>query len=161
MQDTVRIIATGGTIDEVAQTPAGRSHFNDSFVAALLEQGKVTAPFAYEVLMLKDSRDLGESEREIIRKRCEECPERRIILSHGTFTMTDTARYLGERVKNKTIVLTGAAVPAPREGSDAPFNIGYALAAAQQLPTGVYVAMNGRVFPWDDVKKNVTTGIFE
>src|SRR3989344_8241317 len=95
MTEAIRLIATGGTIDEIGQDKDGKSIFSDSFVPEMLNQGRVTSAVVSEVLMLKDSRDVTDKDREAMLQRCVACPERRILITHGTFTMPDTARYLG------------------------------------------------------------------
>lgn len=108
-----------------------------------------------------DSLEMTDEDRELIAHQCNHSEEDRIIITHGTDTMSETAQYLAERVKNKTIVLTGAMIPIKFGSSDGLFNLGSALAFAQTLPVGVYVAMNGRYFNWDNVRKNKQTGMFE
>jgi L-asparaginase len=111
--------------------------------------------------MSKDSKFVTDEDREIILKRCRECKEEKIVITHGTMTMPLTAKYLGEKSLAKTIVLLGSAIPANEENSDALFNLGAALTAVQLLPAGVYLTMNGKVFSWENVKKNLETGFFE
>jgi L-asparaginase len=112
--------------------------------------------------MLKDSREITEEDRKLILKKCQECDEKQIIITHGTFTMPETAEYLGKKkVNGKTIVLTGSMVPFAEKNSDAMFNFGCAFTAVQTLKPGVYVTMNGKIFDFDNVKKNLETGEFE
>jgi L-asparaginase len=111
--------------------------------------------------MLVDSLDMSEADRELIAQNCVQAPEARIVVTHGTDTMVETARVIASRVTDKTVVLTGAMVPYAFGSSDGMFNLGSALSFAQVLPAGVYVAMNGRYVPWDRVKKNTKTGVFE
>jgi len=108
-----------------------------------------------------DSLEMTAEDRELIVQQCISCPEEKIIITHGTDTMTETARVIANRIQNKTIVLTGAMIPIKFGSSDGLFNLGSALAFAQSLPAGVYVAMNGRCFNWNNVRKNKQTGIFE
>jgi L-asparaginase len=114
-----------------------------------------------EELFHKDSRHINNDDRALIYKKCLECKEDKIIIAHGTMTMTATAKYLGKNNLPKTIVLVGAMVPANKENSDALFNIGAAVSAVQLLPVGVYIVMNGQIFSWDNVKKNLEKAIFE
>jgi L-asparaginase len=108
-----------------------------------------------------DSLEMTDEDRELIAHQCNQCEESQIVITHGTDTMSLTAKWLAENVKNKTIVLTGAMIPIKFGSSDGLFNLGSALAFVQTLPPGVYVAMNGRYFNWDNVKKNRQTGVFE
>lgn len=113
-------------------------------------------------LMQKDSMDITAEDRELMWKKCMDTPENRLLITHGTDTMADTARFLGEKgVGDKTVVLVGSFVPLSQENSDATFNLGYAYAAAQTLPAGVWVAMNGEIFEWNNVQKNREKGRFE
>jgi L-asparaginase len=111
--------------------------------------------------MLIDSEDMSDADRELILRSCKESDEEKIVVTHGTDTMEVTARFLGERISGKTVVLTGAMIPYAFGSSDGMFNLGSALAFAQTLPHGVYIAMNGRVFGWKNVRKNRSTGTFE
>jgi L-asparaginase len=111
--------------------------------------------------MMIDSNEMTLIDREIILKSCIDCDQDRIVITHGTDTMSDTARFLGTAITNKTIVLTGAMIPYTFGSSDGLFNLGSALAFAQTLSPGVYVAMNGRHFNWDNVRKNRSSGLFE
>ena len=111
--------------------------------------------------MMVDSLDMNDVHRDKIHKACMGCGADRIIITHGTDSMEVTARYLGERIKDKTIVLTGAMVPYKFGSSDGLFNLGSAVAFVEVLPAGVYIAMNGMVFPWDNVRKNVKKGVFQ
>lgn len=112
-------------------------------------------------LMMIDSLEMTDQDRELIGHQCNSCEEDKIVITHGTDTMAETAKMLAEKVKNKTVVLTGAMIPIKFGSSDGLFNLGSALAFAQSLPYGVYVAMNGRYFHWDNVRKNKETGVFE
>jgi len=108
-----------------------------------------------------DSLEMTDNDRELIAHQCNHCEETSIVITHGTDTMTDTAKYIAGKVMNKTIVLTGAMIPIKFGSSDGLFNLGSALAFSQTLAPGVYVAMNGRYFLWDNVRKNKETGVFE
>src|SRR3989344_4222055 len=159
----VRLILTGGTIDSAEPY---RSDLKSTFpsgthVPDMLEQARVKSGIIVDVLMLKDSNDMTEQDRQSLLERCQQMPEERAVVTHGTDTMADTARFLGEQIEDKTIVLTGAMTPFVMERSDSLFNLGFAIASAQRLANGVYVAMNGRVFDWDNVRKNREIGMFE
>jgi L-asparaginase len=159
----VRLILTGGTIDSAEPYHSDiKSTFpSGSHIPEMLEQARVKSGIVVDTLMLKDSNDLTETDRQLILERCQTTPEERIVITHGTDTMPDTARFLGERIRKKTLVLTGAMTPFVMERSDSLFNLGYAIAAARHLPAGVYVAMNGRIFDWNNVRKNKEVGLFE
>ncbi|MFN3332127.1 MAG: asparaginase domain-containing protein [Caldilinea sp.] len=157
----MRIIATGGTFDKYYDELRGELTFKDSHLPAILKQARITAPIVLEINQLIDSLHMQEVNRQHILASCRAAPETQIVVIHGTDTMALTARVLGEAQLAKTIVLTGAMVPYAVQGSDALFNLGFACAAAQLLPHGVYIAMNGQVFAWDRVRKNTQLGIFE
>lgn len=157
----VRIFITGGTFDKEYNLLNGELYFKETHMDELLSKGRNQVPVEITTLMLKDSLDMTQLDRELITRWCEECEENKIVVTHGTDTMTETARVLAAKITNKTIVLTGAMIPIKFGSSDGLFNIGSALAFAQALPNGVYIAMNGKYFNYDKVKKNRTTGIFE
>lgn len=158
----IKIFITGGTIDSINQSSGKTfSQYGKTHLPKMLKQARITEKILVEKLFLKDSRNLTDSDRKLILKKCKQCKEDKIIITHGTFTMAETAKFLGQRVKNKTIVLTGSMVPFAKKNSDALFNLGFALGAIKLLPKGVYVAMNGRIFDCNNVKKNVKKGIFE
>jgi L-asparaginase len=127
----------------------------------MLKHGRNLADIRVRTLMMMDSLELDDSDREIILNNCRRCERDRIVITHGTDSMVDTARYLGERLSDKTVILTGAMRPYVFGSSDGQFNLGAALAFAQTLPAGVYIAMNGRYFAYDNVRKNREKGIFE
>ncbi|HOM98814.1 MAG TPA: asparaginase domain-containing protein [Acidobacteriota bacterium] len=158
---TIRILVTGGTFDKEYDEIHGRLFFRRTHVPEMLELGRCRLPVSMETVMLKDSLDMTETDRRLIAERCRLAPESRLVITHGTDTMVETASVLADRVPNKTIVLTGAMIPIAFGSSDGLFNMGGALVAAQILPVGVYVVMNGRVFPWNRVYKNRETGVFE
>jgi len=158
---TIRIFVTGGTFDKEYNELDGRLYFQDSHVHEMLKLGRSKVPVEIRTLMMVDSLEMTEGDRRIIVENCLRCPEDRIVITHGTDTMEDTARVLGEAITWKTVVLTGAMVPYKFGSSDGLFNLGSALAFVQTLPAGVYVAMNGRYFRWDVVHKNRKTGEFE
>jgi L-asparaginase len=156
----IRIIATGGTIDKIYFDRKNDYRVGAPGVVELLEEAGVT--FTYDVVSLirKDSLDMTDADRQLVRDTVAADPHPLIIVTHGTDTMVDTARVL-QGIAGKTIVLTGAMQPARFKSSDAEFNIGFAAAAVQLLPPGVYIAMNGHVFTPDHVRKNVKENRFE
>ncbi|MBK8178807.1 MAG: asparaginase [Planctomycetes bacterium] len=157
----LRILATGGTFDKAYLELEGRLHFSESHVPEMLRLGRSRLPVVVETLMLIDSLEMTEAHRGQVLEACRRAGEDRIVITHGTDTMELTARTVGAARLAKTIVLTGAMVPYTFGSSDGLFNLGSALAFAQALPLGTYVAMNGRAFRWDDVRKNKSTGVFE
>lgn len=157
----IRIFITGGTFDKEYNELNGQLFFKDSHLSDLLELGRSKVPVQIRTLMMVDSLEMTEQDRELIAHQCNQCDENQIVITHGTDTMSETAKVLAENVKDKTIVLTGAMIPIKFGSSDGLFNLGSALAFAQTLPAGVYVAMNGRYFHWDNVRKNKETGMFE
>ena len=161
MSTAMRIIVTGGTFDKQYDELRGELTFKDSHLPAILKQARVTAPTVLEINQLIDSLHMQDINRQHILASCRAAPEEHIVIVHGTDTMQQTARVLGEASLTKTIVLTGAMIPYVFMGSDSLFNLGYACAAAQLLPHGVYIGMNGQVFAWDNVRKNTASGVFE
>ena len=157
----VRIFVTGGTFDKEYNELEGKLYFRNSHLPEMLELGRCKVKVDIRTLMMIDSLEMTETDRKIILDNCLKCKEDNVVITHGTDTMEETARVLGEASINKTIVLTGAMVPFKFGSSDGLFNLGSALAFAQILPQGVYVAMNGRYFHWDSVRKNKKTGEFE
>lgn len=155
-----RILVTGGTFDKYYDAIKGELTFKDSHLPAILEQARVTAPIAIEVVELIDSLHMTDQHRERILAACRAAPERAIVVVHGTDTMVRSAEVVGNAALEKTIVFTGAMIPYAVQGSDALFNLGFALASAQTLPPNVYVAMNARVFRWDEVEKDRAGGVF-
>jgi L-asparaginase len=158
---SLRILVTGGTFDKEYNMIDGSLHFTETHVPEILDLGRCTLPYSIRTLMMIDSLEMTDTDREIIKNNCAKCDENRILVTHGTDTLDLTAKYLAESNIDKTIVLTGAMIPYKFGASDALFNLGSALAYAQTLPTGVYIAMNGKCFNWDNVKKNKKTGFFE
>ena len=158
---TIRVFVTGGTFDKEYDEITGELSFGDSHLVELLRQGRCALHVEVETLMMIDSLDMTEADRERIARSARACREERIVVTHGTDTMVETARVLAETVEGKTVVLTGAMIPIAFGSSDGLFNLGSALSFAQVLEPGVYVAMNGRCFPWDHVRKNRGTGRFE
>ncbi len=158
----IRILVTGGTFDKEYDELTGRLFFKDTHVPAMLERGRCRLDVAVETVMMIDSLELGDTGRAGIVARARASAETALVITHGTDTMVQTARALAEAgLSAKTIVLTGAMVPYAFGSSDGLFNLGSALSFVQVLPPGVYVAMNGRHFPWDAVRKNTETGCFE
>ncbi len=158
----VRILVTGGTFDKEYDELSGRLFFRETHVPEMLRLGRCRLDVRVETLLLIDSLEMTDEDRARILERCRAAEERAIVITHGTDTMVETARTLGRaQLDDKTIVLTGAMVPYAFGSSDGLFNLGSALSFAQVLPVGVYVAMNGRYFPWDRCRKNHTTGVFE
>lgn len=161
MNMTLRIIATGGTFDKHYDEIAGQLTFGVSHLPELIKRSRITQPWSLEELPLRDSLDMQDADRQRVLLSCQQASEVAIIIIHGTDTMCDTAALLGAAQLAKTIVLTGAMVPYEIANSDALFNLGFACGVAQNLSHGVYIAMNGRVFAWDDVQKNRLAGVFE
>lgn len=157
----IRIFITGGTFDKEYNMLNGKLYFKDTHLHELLEKGRNLVPVEIRTLMMIDSLEMTEEDRELIAHQCEQCEEEQIVITHGTDTMDKTAKVLAQKVSNKTIVITGAMIPIKFGSSDGLFNLGSALAFAQTLPPGVYVAMNGRYFNWDNVRKNRQSGVFE
>ena len=157
----IRIFITGGTFDKEYNELNGQLFFKDSHLDDLLEMGRSKVPVEIRTLMMVDSLEMTDDARELIVHQCNNCDESQIVITHGTDTMAETAKILAQKINDKTIILTGAMIPIKFGSSDGLFNLGSALAFAQTLPAGVYVAMNGRYFNWDNVKKNKQTGVFE
>jgi L-asparaginase len=158
----IRLFVTGGTFDKEYDEIRGELFFKDTHVAEMLNLGRSKLNVAVRTLMMVDSLEIGDHDRQLIVEHCRKATEHRIVITHGTDTMEDTARVLGEEaLADKTVVLTGAMIPFKFGSSDGLFNLGSALAFVQSLPPGVYVAMNGLYFRWDRVRKNRATGRFE
>lgn len=157
----IRVFVTGGTFDKEYNELRGVLYFNDTHLPEMLRRGRCRLDLTVSTLMMVDSLDMTDEDRAVIVDSCRGCPEDRIVLTHGTDTMVQTASALARGVTDKTIVLTGAMVPYAFGSSDGLFNLGSALSFVQVLRSGVYVAMNGCCFPWDDVCKNRETGTFE
>ena len=157
----IKIFITGGTFDKEYDERTGNLYFRDSHVREMLRRGRCKVEVDIETLMMIDSLQITDRERESIALRCRQAEEPGIVITHGTDTMELTAAYLAEQALSKTIVLTGAMIPYKFGSSDGFFNLGSALAFVQTLPPGVYVAMNGRYFYGNNVRKNKEKGIFE
>jgi L-asparaginase len=159
--EPIRIFVTGGTFDKAYNELTGELFFKDSHLPEMLKLGRSNLDVQVRTLMMIDSLRMTDDDRQIILQQCRNAPERRIAITHGTDTMVETAGVLARGIADKTVVLTGAMIPYKFGSSDGLFNLGSALAFAQTLPPGVYVAMNGRYFAWNRVRKNRKTGMFE
>ncbi len=157
----IKILITGGTFDKEYDELNGKLFFKDTHLPEILKLGRSNLVVSINTLMMIDSLEMTDANREIIISHCKQCSEEKIIITHGTDTMDITAQQLGTANLNKTIVLTGAMVPYKFGSSDGLFNMGSALAFVQTLPKGVYVVMNGKYFNYDNVRKNKASGIFE
>jgi len=157
----IRIFITGGTFDKEYDELTGKLFFKHTHLHEMLKLGRSRLDVSVSTLMMIDSLDMNDVDRDTIAQNCLDVAEKAILITHGTDTMTDTAAVLAKKVKGKTIVLTGAMVPYKFGSSDGLFNLGSALAFVQTLEPGVYIAMNGRCFSWDNVRKNREVGEFE
>lgn len=157
---SIAILTTGGTFDKVYFDANSEYSIGEPCISSILDEGNVTSEYRVQSILKKDSLDINQEERELIKKSVIECEEERIIITHGTDTMVDTAKFL-EDIEDKTIVLTGAMQPARFKKTDAVFNSGFAFAAALSLDEGIYIAMSGRIFSSDNVRKNIDLGKFE
>ncbi len=158
---SIRIFATGGTFDKEYDEIHGELYFKETHLPEILSTGRSTVAVDIRTLMMIDSVDMTEEDRETIAQNCLKAVEDKIIVTHGTDTMVQTAHVIAEKRIDKTIVLTGAMIPYKFGTSDGFFNIGCALGFVQMLPHGVYIVMNGRCFTWNNCKKNTKTGHFE
>ena len=164
----IKIFVTGGTFDKEYNDLNGQLIFKNTHLREILELGRSRLDVDVETLMMIDSLDMSDEDREKIAQSCINATEDKIVITHGTDTMVETAKVLAQKIKNeqsslsdKTIILTGAMVPYVFRSSDGLFNLGAALAFAQTLPKGVYIAMNGKYFNWDNARKNKKIGEFE
>ena len=155
------MFATGGTFDKEFNEINGELFFKETNLYELLELGRSQLDVKIETLMMIDSLKMSKNDRNYIVNKCKNEKTNRIIITHGTDTMVETAKILAENIKDKTIILTGAMIPIKFGSSDGLFNLGSALSFIQTLEKGVYITMNGRYFPWDNVHKNKKLGIFE
>ena len=160
-ENTIRILITGGTIDKEYDPLAGELTFPKSHLSNMLNQVRCKVRFVLEEMMLKDSLEMRNKDREEILKKCTDCSQNRVVITHGTDTMVETARFLGKNAKGKTVILVGAMIPYAFGASDALFNLGCAFSAVQALQPGVYITMNGKIFLWNNVRKNKESGEFE
>ena len=157
----IRIFVTGGTFDKTYDEIRGVLSFEDTHLSEMLRLGRSQVDVTVRTLMMVDSLEMTDADRDLIVRSCDQSPEERIVITHGTDTMVETARALASGVHRKTIVITGAMIPYAFGSSDGLFNLGSALSFAQVLPPGVYIAMNGQHFVWDKVRKNRESGVFE
>ena len=157
----IRIFVTGGTFDKNYDEIHGRLTFGDTHLPEMLRLGRCRLDVSIRTLMMIDSLDMTDADRELIVRHCAQSDESRIVITHGTDTMVETAAALARGVTGKTVVLTGAMIPYAFGSSDGLFNLGSAVSFAQVLPPGIYIAMNGQHFAWDRVRKNRETGVFE
>ncbi len=157
----IKLLITGGTIDKAYNMHNGELHFVDSHLPSMLAEARCKANLELDTLMLKDSLDMDDQDRIKILDHCQQSEQSKIIITHGTDTMVQTARFLDEQLEDKTVVLTGAMIPYVFDKSDSLFNLGTAFSAVQLLRAGVYIAMNGRVFKAADVVKNRDECVFE
>jgi L-asparaginase len=156
----IRVFVTGGTFDKDYDEIRGTLFFKDTHLPAMLAKGRCRLEISLRTLMMIDSMEMSMDDRLLIARNCRGVREDRIVITHGTDTMVDTARVLAREVPEKTIVLTGAMIPWAFGSSDGLFNLGSALSFVQLLPPGVYIAMNGQYFPWDTVRKDREAGVF-
>jgi len=157
----IRVLVTGGTFDKEYDELSGKLFFRDTHLQEMLKLGRCHLDLTVRTVMMIDSLDMSDADRGVILETCREAPESQIVITHGTDTMVETAQILALGLSGKTIVLTGAMIPWAFGSSDGLFNLGSALSFVQSLPPGVYIAMNGRCFTWDNVRKNRTLGVFE
>jgi L-asparaginase len=157
----IRVFVTGGTFDKEYNELDGKLFFKDTHLKEMLDLGRCKLKVDLRTLMMVDSLEMTDQDRQIILDHCVKTSEDKIVITHGTDTMEVTARVLGETIRDKTVVLTGAMIPYKFGSSDGLFNLGSALAFVQTLPFGVYIAMNGKYFHWNNVRKNKLTGQFE
>ena len=156
----IAILTTGGTFDKIYFDANSEYSIGEPCISSILDEGNVTSEFSIKSILKKDSLDINQKERELIKKSVIDCEEEKIIIIHGTDTMVETAKFL-EDIKDKTIVLTGSMQPARFKKTDAIFNSGFAFAAALSLENGVYITMNGKIFNSSNVRKNIDLGRFE
>jgi L-asparaginase len=157
----IRFLVTGGTFDKEYNELNGELYFKQTHLPEMLALGRSRVPAEVTTLLMIDSLQMSDEHRELVAQACRQASEDRIVVTHGTDTMVETARIIAQRVPGKTIVLTGAMIPWKFGSSDGLFNLGSALAFAQTLSPGVYLSMNGRWFSWDNVRKNKAKGEFE
>src|SRR5881409_4049873 len=157
----IRILVTGGTFDKEYNENTGQLFFKNTHIGEMLRLGRSQVEVTIRTIMMVDSLEMTDADRNLIVQNCLQSAEDRIVITHGTDTMTETAAAVAGAVTGKTVVLTGAMIPYAFGSSDGLFNLGSALSFAQALPPGVYIAMNGRHFAWNQVQKNRETGVFE
>ena len=157
----IKIFVTGGTFDKEYDELEGHLFFKDTHLPEMLKSGNCKLKVDIKTLMMKDSLEMTDEDRKIILDNCKKIAEDKILITHGTDTMVETAKVLANSIKDKTIILTGALIPYKFGSSDGLFNLGSSLAFVQTLPHGVYISMNGKYFNWDNVRKNKQRGEFE
>jgi len=157
----IRILVTGGTFDKEYNELRGELFFKDTHLPEMLRLGRCKLRVDINTLMMVDSLSITDADRNNMLENCKKIKENKILITHGTDTMVETAKVLGNAINNKTIILTGAMVPYKFGSSDGLFNLGSSLAFVQALPEGVYISMNGKCFHWNNVRKNKQTGEFE
>jgi L-asparaginase len=158
---SIKIFVTGGTFDKEYDEISGRLFFKETHLPEMLKLGRCRLAIEVTTLMMIDSLEMKAADRALIVQHCQQCKQEKIVIMHGTDTMVETAQALARNISTKTIVLTGAMIPYAFGSSDGLFNLGSALSFAQALPHGVYLAMNGRYFSWNNVQKNRELGVFE
>ena len=158
---TIRILITGGTFDKEYNERTGQLFFKDTHIAEMLRLGRSRVEVTIRTVMMIDSLEMTDADRALIVQNCFQSDEERIVITHGTDTMSESATAVARAVSGKTVVFTGAMIPYAFGSSDGLFNLGSALSFVQVLPPGVYIAMNGKCFPWDRVRKNRERGEFE
>ncbi len=156
---SIQVLITGGTIAKRYDEISGNLVFDSDHISKIFKQARCSVPVSIETLMLKDSLDMDDVDREIIYQSVQSCEPSKIIITHGTDTMVETAQKLST-IKDKKIILTGAMIPYAFKNSDTLFNIGTAFGAISCLDNGVYLAMNGEIFIWDKVQKDKSSGVF-
>jgi len=157
----IRIFVTGGTFDKEYDMITGKLYFDSTHLPEIFDLGRSTLDVKIRTLMMIDSLEMTEEDRQMILHNCKTVDEKSILITHGTDTMTKTAKVLADAKLDKTIVITGAMIPYKFGSSDGFFNLGSALAFVQCLPPGIYIVMHGKYFDWDKVVKNKKTGFFE
>jgi L-asparaginase len=158
---TIRILVTGGTFDKEYNERTGQLFFKDTHIGEMLRLGRSRVEVTIRTVMMIDSLEMTDADRDLIVQNCLQSEEDRIVITHGTDTMSESAAAVARAVSGKTVVLTGAMVPYAFGSSDGLFNLGSALSFVQVLPPGIYIAMNGKCFLWDRVRKNRERGEFE
>lgn len=161
MDQNIRIFITGGTFDKEYNEIEGKLDFEETHVPEMLKLGRCNLDIDVRTIMMVDSLEMTDADREIILHSCTKVSEDKIIITHGTDTIAETAKFIADANLEKTIILTGAMIPYKFGSSDGFFNLGASIAFAQTLPSGVYVCMNGRAYDWNNVRKNKKTGFFE
>lgn len=158
METGIRILITGGTFDKEYNERTGQLYFKETHLSEMLRLGRSRVEVNIRTVMMIDSLDMTDADRSLVVQNCLQSPEARVVITHGTDTMTETAAAVAAAIHDKTVVLTGAMIPYAFGSSDGLFNLGSALSFVQVLPPGVYLAMNGKCFPWDRCRKNRERG---